>query len=79
MSFKVSYVVLIRATGFQEALVRQVRDVAELLGSDYAWVRISPRIALYIHPSMTLLIPQVGVGRTDGASAGEFSPIFYRR
>ncbi|KAH9033397.1 mannose-6-phosphatase [Lactarius pseudohatsudake] len=44
--------------GFQEALVRQVRDLADLLGSDYAWV---------------------GVGRDDGASGGEFSPIFYRR
>jgi endonuclease/exonuclease/phosphatase family metal-dependent hydrolase len=44
--------------GFQEALIRQVRDIAELLGSDYAWV---------------------GVGRQDGALAGEFSPIFYRR
>jgi len=45
--------------GFQEALVRQVRDLEELLGSgEFAWV---------------------GVGRTDGFSAGEFCPIFYRR
>ncbi|KAH9054952.1 Endonuclease/exonuclease/phosphatase [Lactarius vividus] len=44
--------------GFQEALIRQVRDLADLLGSDYAWV---------------------GAGRDDGVSAGEFSPIFYRR
>jgi endonuclease/exonuclease/phosphatase family metal-dependent hydrolase len=44
--------------GFQETLVRQVRDLAELLGSDFAWA---------------------GVGRDDGASAGEFCPIFYRR
>jgi len=45
--------------GFQEALVRQVRDLEELLGSgEFAWV---------------------GVGRSDGVSAGEFCPIFYRR
>lgn len=25
--------------GFQEALVRQVTDLAELLGDDWAWVR----------------------------------------
>jgi hypothetical protein len=30
---------LIHAIGFQETLVRQVRDLAELLGSDFAWVR----------------------------------------
>jgi len=44
--------------GFQEALVRQVHDLEELLGSEFA---------------------RVGVGREDGALAGEFSPIFYRR
>ncbi|TFK72830.1 hypothetical protein BDN72DRAFT_762830 [Pluteus cervinus] len=43
--------------GFQEALVRQVRDLAELLGTDWAWI---------------------GVGRDDGVSAGEYSPIFYK-
>ncbi len=26
--------------GFQEALVRQVKDLAELFGDDWAWVRI---------------------------------------
>ena len=25
--------------GFQEALLRQVQDLAELLGDDWAWVR----------------------------------------
>ncbi|KAI0260034.1 Endonuclease/exonuclease/phosphatase [Gloeopeniophorella convolvens] len=44
--------------GFQETLVRQVEDLAELLGPDFAWI---------------------GVGRDDGAAAGEFSPLFYRR
>ncbi|KAI0296932.1 Endonuclease/exonuclease/phosphatase [Multifurca ochricompacta] len=46
--------------GFQEALIRQVDDLNELLGgsSEFGWV---------------------GVGRDDGVSAGEFSPIFYRR
>lgn len=43
--------------GFQEALVRQVRDLAQLLGDEWAWV---------------------GVGRDDGAEAGEFCPIFYK-
>ncbi|KAI0771037.1 Endonuclease/exonuclease/phosphatase [Trametes elegans] len=43
---------------FQEALVRQVNDLAELLGDGWGWV---------------------GVGRDDGASAGEFSPIFYKK
>jgi len=44
--------------GLQETLIRQVRDLAELLGSEFAWV---------------------GAGRDDGVSAGEFSPIFYKR
>ncbi|KAJ7748989.1 Endonuclease/exonuclease/phosphatase [Mycena metata] len=44
--------------GFQEALVRQVHDLAELLGEDWGWV---------------------GVGRDDGAQAGEYNPIFYKR
>ncbi|KAJ7741030.1 Endonuclease/exonuclease/phosphatase [Mycena metata] len=44
--------------GFQEALVRQVHDLAELFGADWDWV---------------------GVGRDDGAQAGEYSPIFYKK
>ncbi|KIY63699.1 hypothetical protein CYLTODRAFT_359514 [Cylindrobasidium torrendii FP15055 ss-10] len=43
--------------GVQEALIRQVNDLTELLGADtWKWV---------------------GVGRDDGAQAGEFSAIFY--
>ncbi|KAH9944913.1 Endonuclease/exonuclease/phosphatase [Amylocystis lapponica] len=44
--------------GFQEALVRQVHDLAELLGDDWGWL---------------------GVGRDDGAQAGEFCPVFYKK
>ncbi|OCH84829.1 hypothetical protein OBBRIDRAFT_740880 [Obba rivulosa] len=44
--------------GFQEALMRQVNDLQELLGNDWAWI---------------------GIGRDDGVSAGEFSPIFYKK
>lgn len=36
---------MLKKPGFQETLIRQVRDVADLLGSDYAWVRVrSPTI-----------------------------------
>lgn len=31
--------VLMHTLGFQEALVRQVHDLDELLGSEFAWVR----------------------------------------
>ncbi|KAK0229469.1 Endonuclease/exonuclease/phosphatase [Armillaria nabsnona] len=41
----------------QEALVRQVNDLVELLGDEWSYV---------------------GVGRDDGAVAGEFSAIFYK-
>ncbi|KAJ7754168.1 Endonuclease/exonuclease/phosphatase [Mycena maculata] len=44
--------------GFQEALDRQVHDLAELFGPEWDWV---------------------GVGRDDGARAGEYSPIFYKK
>ncbi|KAG8715930.1 hypothetical protein FRC08_010014 [Ceratobasidium sp. 394] len=43
---------------FQEALVRQVQDLDQLLGDDWDWV---------------------GVGRDDGKSRGEFSPIFFKK
>ena len=49
-----SHVVSVRATGFQETLIRQVRDVAELLGSDYAWVRLSSTCIPSIYLSMLL-------------------------
>ena len=41
---------------FQEALVRQVNDMQELLGPEWGWV---------------------GVGRDDGQTVGEYSPLFY--
>jgi len=44
--------------GLQEALSRQVSDLAELFGEEWSWV---------------------GVGRDDGAAAGEFSPIFFKK
>jgi hypothetical protein len=44
----------IRATGLQEALIWQVRDVAELLGSDYAWVSASSRPS---NPSIDNTLP----------------------
>ncbi len=81
--------------GFQEALVRQVRDLEELLGSgEFAWVRNfgalppsfptrGPPFSFLLSstsPSRLLFIdPQVGVSRSDGVSAGEFCPIFYRQ
>jgi hypothetical protein len=45
-------IVLRAKLGFQETLIRQVRDVAELLGSDYAWV-LSPSIR---SPSMLIYL-----------------------
>jgi hypothetical protein len=33
--------------GFQEALVRQVRDLAELLGNDWSWVGLALQLSLY--------------------------------
>ena len=81
--------------GFQEALVRQVHDLEELLGSEFAWVRAFFSRSFLTHRTyyITLLFLvidfsamsfielelQVGVGRDDGVSAGEFNPIFYRR
>jgi hypothetical protein len=70
--------------GFQEALIRQVHDLEELLGSEFARVRYFPRffIPTCCPPPCAFLGHahwQVGVGRDDGALAGEFSPIFYRR
>ena len=81
--------------GFQEALVRQVHDLEELLGSESAWVRAFFSRSFLTHRTyyITLLFLvidfsamsfielelQVGVGRDDGVSAGEFNPIFYRR
>jgi len=44
--------------GFQEALTRQIQDLQELLGNDWAYA---------------------GVGRDDGFSLGEYSPIFWRK
>ncbi|KIY67302.1 DNase I-like protein [Cylindrobasidium torrendii FP15055 ss-10] len=44
--------------GFQEALIRQVKDLQVLFGDEWAWV---------------------GVGRNDGKTASEFSPIFYKK
>lgn len=59
--------------GFQEALVRQVNDLAELFGSEWSWVGV-------YEPCITqVLMRQIGVGRDDGVQAGEFSPIFYKR
>lgn len=84
--------------GFQEALVRQVRDLEELLGTgEFAWVRYlrtcprsfptfpstlpSPPLPFLLSsiPRCLFIGLQVGVGRSDGVSAGEFCPIFYRR
>ena len=51
--------------------------MAELLGDDWAWVRTTFSI---IHPSRDLKnLTQIGVGRDDGVSAGEFNPIFYKK
>ncbi|KAG6909924.1 hypothetical protein DXG01_014444 [Tephrocybe rancida] len=58
--------------GFQEALVRQVEDLAELFGPTWSWVSIIRREGRKLIPS------QIGVGRDDGVSAGEFSPIFFK-
>ncbi|KIK04815.1 hypothetical protein K443DRAFT_120801 [Laccaria amethystina LaAM-08-1] len=53
---------------FQEALFRQVIDLAELLGDGWAWES----------SDWQLLDFTVGVGRDDGVKAGEFCPIFYK-
>ncbi|KAF8182507.1 Endonuclease/exonuclease/phosphatase [Mycena galopus ATCC 62051] len=58
--------------GFQEALVRQVHDLAELFGDDWDW-------AASICIQVTISGGAVGVGRDDGVTAGEYSPIFYKK
>ena len=40
---------------------------------------IPPPFPLFSSPQSLLIGLQVGVGRSDGVSAGEFCPIFYRR
>ena len=64
-------------TGFQEALVRQVNDLAELLGNDWAWVRRFALQRLALETERCNM--QIGVVRDDGKQAGEFSPIFYKK
>lgn len=64
--------------GFQEALIRQVRDLAELLGDDWAWVSVLTGKP-FSRRKKKLKTEQAGVGRDDGASKGEFNPIFYRK
>jgi hypothetical protein len=64
--------------GFQEALVRQVNDLAELLGSEWAWVCSMSSVQCLSQADECLVYVQVGVGRDDGVAAGEFSPIFYK-
>lgn len=60
--------------------MRQVRDLEELLGGEFAWVRLLPFFTHPLSPLFNHLVSlQVGVGRDDGREAGEFSPIFYRR
>lgn len=65
--------------GFQEALVRQVRDLAELLGSDWSWVRLNLVLIPFGAIHLTASSFKIGVGRDDGIEAGEFCPIFYRK
>jgi hypothetical protein len=63
--------------GFQEALSRQVNDLAELLGQDWCWVC---HFLLHIgSKNLTIIHSQIGVGRDDGHAEGEFVPIFFRK
>ena len=60
--------------GFQEALVRQVKDLAELFGPEWSWVRNLPARCRISADDL-----QIGVGRDDGQERGEYCPIFFKK
>lgn len=61
--------------GVQEALVRQVNDLQELLGDNWAHVSAYTHLVdMGTHCSL-----QIGLGRDDGKTAGEYSAIYYKK